>query len=533
MDVRRGPPLSTTALYHSPIGLFDFQADHIARAYVMRDALVAWSTGLGKTHLGMALASLLFEDDEIDLAIYVVEANKVDEWVADLARFTRLDPLKYHGAVAKRERMRTRDIHEVTYPALVTTYETLKADAAVFGDNPRKHPTPGIFLEAVAERRTLVVLDEATKIKNRSSNNHRAMRLVLKHLRKSGSRVMAMSATPVEKNIEDAYNILRLVAPGVMPTVAEFEERYVAYRDEYDRPRFQNVASTPVDEMMSVVPFQTLVRPHLLRKRKTDPDVIEQFPKQVEEITTVKMPKRHLDLIATVEDTFYAQLGDEEDERSLYHTARMLAAWPEALVNAKGKFARQVVEEVGVEGLRAFGSPKADALVDWLRVPVEVQEAQALVFTFYGQAVLPLIEARLASEGWTTATYHGGMTRGEKERQKQRFKDGEAQILLLSDAGARGINLPEATYVAQFEPPTTHAIYEQRMNRNHRIDSDKPSVTSMLMVALDTIDEGLANLMLSRNAASDVVLGDGEADGAFVSAHDRRRLMAASKRKVA
>lgn len=526
----------TAPLYASPIGLYDFQAEHIARGYFQRDGIVAWDTGLGKTHYAMALAALLFEDDLIDVVLVACEKNKVDDWVEDFKKFTRLDVLKFYGATKKRQRMMAKDMHEVDHPVLVSTYETMKNDGVDLDpDNPRKKPRPAALMHAIEGKRVLWVYDEATKLKSRTSQNHKAHKTMVDLTRKVDARVMSLTATPTEKDLEDTYNIARITAPYQMPTVAQFEETYVSSRDIFDNPSFQHKTRLPYmpDE---IIPFDELVAPILLRKRKTDDDVRDQFPEQVEEFTYVKDSPKILELIEIVEEEFAEQveLNDRIDERALFSTVRLLSAWPEAVLHAKGKYSTRVANAVGEKGLRALGSPKTDRLMAYLEPLVEGQGAQTIIFTYFANTILPLLAERLREEGgYTVAEHHGGLSTSEQKKAKADFKEGRAQIFLTSDAGAQGLNLPEADYVVQYDLPLLHSRYIQRMNRNHRIDSTKTSVTSMGFIVLDTVEEAIANTMLRRNKDSDIVLGDTGADEPFISAAARRRMLKRSKKKAA
>jgi len=86
-------------LFYSPIGLYEFQAEAVAHAYLRRNIIGVIDRGLGKTVIMMALAAQLFEDDQIDIVINVAQANKLekDEFPKDWADFTSLRTHRYLG----------------------------------------------------------------------------------------------------------------------------------------------------------------------------------------------------------------------------------------------------------------------------------------------------------------------------------------------------------------------------------------------------------------------------------------------------
>ena len=113
---------------------------------------------------------------------------------------------------------------------------------------------------------------------------------------------------------------------------------------------------------------------------------------------------------------------------------------------------------------------------------------------------------------------------------RRRHRSARDTDLLHERCWAKGINLPEATYLLHYERPPLHSLLVQRADRIHRIDSKAESVWMDSLVARDTIEEGLYNLNLRRNDWSDKLLGDDEAsEMEFISAADRRDLLRIGK----
>lgn len=516
----------TEPLYQSPRGLYDFQAEGVARSYLRPDNLAVWDTGIGKSHLAMALSALLFEDDEIDRVLLICEQNKLDEWVADFGKFTKLEAGLYYGNVKKRAKMR-----EALPQIIVSTYETAKNDVVKYVEvegRKTKAPVPGPLTEAIQGERVLVVYDEMTKLGNRKSQNHKAHDFLVQYLREQGEgRVLGLTATPIERGPDNMYNLGRIFMPGYM-TVAQFEKYYVAARDIFGNySRFKNLS--PEDCERGVTPFSAFFQPIMLRKRKSDPDVVDQFPKTVEEITYVDLGAKHLDFYETVRDL--VPEGDEMAERQMFLLLRQIAGHPMSLLHSEGELAKSIVDSVGAEGLASLGAAKLDRLVEYLKPIVHGQGAQAVVFTFFGPSMIPYIKQGLEEADIKVAINYGQMSKADRAENMAAFKAGKADIFLSSDAGARGINLPEATYAVEYEMSLTHANRTQRMNRIHRIDSEAPSVTFQSFIARDTIEEGIANLVLRRNEWSDQILDDDDPGDGFVSAEMRRELIKKARDK--
>lgn len=513
-------------LYSSPIGLYKFQVTAVVHCYDRLSNLCVYDCGLGKTHVAMATAAMLFEDGLIDHVLVVCEKNKVEEWQADFAKFTALDAALYYGTPAKRAKIR-QHLPQV----IISTYETARNDAAkpisVPGRKSKKL-IPHVLTEALAGKRVLVIYDELTKLGNRGSGLHKAHEVMISRLRSAGEcRVLGLTATPIERSPEDFYNLGRILCPEEVGTVGEFERLYVKDRDIFGNAvKFKNLTADDCDS--GVIPFGQRMKSVMLRKRKTDPDVIEEFPSSVEEFTYIDLDPRHLEFYDVVRDAFDPE--DDLIQRRLFTTMRQIVAHPLSLMHSQGEIGRSIVESVGEEGLRALGSAKTQRLVEYLVPIVHGQGDKVVVFTFFGPSVIPLLRDALEAEGIRCALNYGGLSDAERSHDMALFKQGNKRVLLTSDAGARGINLPEANYVVEYDMALTHANRTQRLNRIHRIDSVHPSVTFQTFIARDTVEEGIARKVLTRNGWSDVLLDDDDPGESFISAADRRTLMARAKR---
>lgn len=518
----------TEPLYHSDLGLYDFQAEDIAKGYLMPSGLVAWDTGTGKSHWAMAISCLLVEDDEIDVVVLIAEKNKIadDEWVGDFEQFTKLDAHRYHGTGRQKRLEKLPEFPRV----IITTYETAKADLVKMETVPGKRTkafSPGPLSEMIGDRRPLVIFDESTKIKNRSSATYKAMYWwVNRYLRKRypKTRAWGLTATPLETGWEDAFNQARLLWPPSMPTVEYFEQTFVSSRDPYNRPTYRR-------ERMPE--FVSMFRPIILRRRKTDPELIDQFPKMVEDARHFVMGDEQRKFYEMVEEIGFP-LDAEEPEPGMLTLMRQIAGHPASILFSQGMFAQVLAQEFGADYLRSIPSVKTEGLVDYLTPIIHGQGDKALTFTFFGQSVLPLLAEALREKKMEVFTHHGGQTSHDQELARTKFRkyDGPA-VFLTSDAGSRGINMPEATYVVEYESALTYALRKQRIDRIHRIISTAPTTNAMTFFLDHTVEARLALNMSERNAQSDMLLGDDEDGGEhFLTAAERKDALRIARSSV-
>lgn len=508
-------------LFHSPRGLYPYQQDGIAQAYLSGAVAMVFDVGLGKGVAAIATAAMLFEDDAIDYCLVVCERNKVIDWIREFARFTDLEPaLRYHDlSPAKRRELREAGLA----PVIVSTYETMRADLAKWGPNRRKDPEPGPLAVTLAGKRILLVLDEATKVRSRTSLAHRAFAwTVNKWLRRRGEcKVLALTATPIESGVEDFYNIVRIIDPDLAGTVASFEANYVLARDEYGAVvRYCNLDDDDPIRDPGVPTFHDKVSPILLRKRKTDPDVRELFPTPIEEFVSRPLESKHAAFYREVAKAF----GDEDDlGAQLFTVLRQIAAHPMSLTRSQGGIQQALVAEVGHAGLEAIPASKADWLVEHL-APVVAQGDQALCFSFFGPSVIPLLAERLAEEGISCAQHYGAQSNSQNQAALDDFAERRVSVLLSSDAGSRGVNLPGASHLIQFELPFLTSTYAQRMGRASRVGAGGDVVVNVGFIAEGTVEHGVPKVLWRRGEQSDRVLGDLGAEG-HLTAEARHRLM--------
>lgn len=456
------------------------------------------------TVISMAVAAMLWEDGLLDQVLIVAEANKVRDWAdEDFPAWTTMTTGRYMGP--RRERL-LEDPPQV----LVTTYETGRLDAAVF-KHARKSKGwaitgPGPLAEFLADRRTLIVFDEETKLRGRSSRVHIAWSYLVNRWlagkRKNRPMILGLTGTKMESRPEDHYNVNRVTMLPRSPLVKTFERDYHGEVDEWGTVKtYRNLDEATCEP--GVTPLSLLYADATIRKRKSDPDVIGHFPAKMENPSRfVPLGKMHRDFYDTIVDV----LGEEQINVGM-GLLRQIAAAPEALLASKGEMSKAVVAEVGANALRKMGSAKIDETIRWLE---EGGDQQSVIFTFYGQSVLPVLHERLREEGYAVSLCHGQMSSAARQTSQNAYKAGETQVFLSSDAGARGLNLGVGSLLLHFEMPLLAAIYHQRSDRIHRANSTHPSVTIDSLIAKDTIEEHIWELVLKRDAWAEAVEDNSE-----------------------
>ena len=93
-----------------------------------------------------------------------------------------------------------------------------------------------------------------------------------------------------------------------------------------------------------------------------------------------------------------------------------------------------------------------------------------IVFLNYRDSV-ERTAAFLAGEGFIVSTYHGGLDQRQREEAVYRFANGSTNVLVSTDLGSRGLDIPGVENVVHYHLPETVENYTHRVGRTARWDN--------------------------------------------------------------
>ncbi len=93
--------------------------------------------------------------------------------------------------------------------------------------------------------------------------------------------------------------------------------------------------------------------------------------------------------------------------------------------------------------------------------------AKALIFTSRADQVAN-ITAKLKYHNVECATLHAKNTKQERKAAIDRFRAGKCPVLVTSDLGARGLDIPDITYIVQMDFPSNSDFFIHRAGRTAR-----------------------------------------------------------------
>lgn len=422
-------------------------------------ACLADDMGLGKTVTLIALHLHRGGEGGSGPTLVVCPASLLGNWEAEIRRFAP-------GVAVRRHHGSARDLADVSDGFVLTTYGTMRNDAALLAEVPWD----------------LVVADEAQHIKNSRSAAARALRTI-----PSAARV-ALTGTPVENDLTELWSILDWAIPGLLGS----------------RNAFRKVWAGPIEsglEPTKARQFADLIGPFLLRRRKSDPGIAPELPAKTETDHVLGLTREQVVLYETLvrESMRRIEEADEETRRGL--VLKLLTGLKQ-ICNHPAHFLRQ-------PNPKLRGRSEKLELLDELVGTVVAEDGAVLVFTQY-VAMARLLERHLATTGVPHQFLHGGTPVRERDAMVLRFQAGEIPVFLLSlKAGGTGLNLTRADHVIHFDRWWNPAVEDQATDRAYRIGQTRP-VQVHRCITQGTIEERIAELLTRKRSLADSVLARGE-----------------------
>jgi superfamily II DNA or RNA helicase len=330
-----------------------------------------------------------------------------------------------------------------------------------------------------------VVLDEAQNIKNPQAKQSQAAR----HL-KAGFR-MALTGTPVENRLSELWSILEFLNPGFLGGQQFFQRRFAIPIEKYgDRDSLQQLRS--------------LVRPFILRRLKTDREIIQDLPEKQEMTVFCGL--------SAEQATLYQQLVDEslktiEEAEGIQRHGLILTL----LLKLKQvcNHPAHYLKETRLQ--RAERSGKLLRLQEMLE-EVLAEGDRTLIFTQFaewGKLLQPYLQRKLGDE---VLFLYGSTSRDRRQEMVDRFQndpEGPRILILSLKAGGTGLNLTRANHVFHVDRWWNPAVENQATDRAFRIGQQR-NVQVHKFVCTGTLEERINDIIESKKQLAEQTVDAGE-----------------------
>jgi SNF2 family DNA or RNA helicase len=446
-------------------------------------ALLCDEVGLGKTiEAGMILLELLMRKLARRVLV-LTPSSLVEQWRAELARKFGISVVTPEDEAFKAE----GDVAWAGHERILASYHKV-----------RREPYRSLVTD---QEWDVVIIDEAHHFRNRNT----VLWKFASALRKKYA--LLLTATPVQNNLDELYNLVTLLQPGLLSTAKRFTQQFVDRRDKL-MPRNLDQLHGLLAEAM-VRNRRSNVSVGLTRRYAHTLPVLPSPPERELYDRATAFVKEHL---RTASD------GSEE-RRSPALFSRMALVTLQKELGSSSLAAAETLERLATSArvpapelarlrdlaaqARATGNAKITALLQLARE----WDDKLLVFTQFRRAQEQIVVA-LQAAGQPVAHFHGGMTRLEKEAAVQAFQR-DARILVSTESGSEGRNLQFCHALCNFDLPWNPMRIEQRIGRLSRIGQTR-DVRVFNLLAAGTIEADILRVLEAKINLFELVVGEVE-----------------------
>ena len=433
-------------------------------------ACLADDMGLGKTiQLIAFLLHLKAQKRWKDPFLLVCPTSVLGNWEREIGRFApKLKVLMHHGSGRKQSKSFVQAAAE--FDIVLTSYALVHRDEA--------------FLTRVDWQG--VVLDEAQNIKNPEARQSQTVRRLQAKCR------IALTGTPLENRLLELWSILDFLNPGYLGSRAFFQKRF----------------ATPIERYGDTASLQTLrslAQPFILRRTKTDRDIIQDLPEKQETTVFCNLTTEQAALYEkTVQDSLAAVDAAEGIQRHGIILATLTKL--KQICNHPAQFLKQ---SVLTSPLQRSGKLKR---LEELLEEALAEGDRALIFTQFAE-MGKLLQRYLSEDLKREALLlYGGTSKAQREAMIDRFQNdpqGPRLFILSLKAGGVGLNLTRANHVFHFDRWWNPAVENQATDRVFRIGQTR-NVQVHKFVCTGTLEERIHEMIESKKALADQVIGGGE-----------------------
>jgi SNF2 family DNA or RNA helicase len=416
-------------------------------------AMLCDEVGLGKTvEAGLVLSELLMRG-VVRSVLVLTPPSLITQWQGEMRR-------KFGIELVIHDNPAFRDLGSgawAVHDRVIVSQHTAKRE-------PHR--------SAILSRKwDMVIVDEAHHLRNRTT----AVWKFASELQKQF--ILLLTATPVQNNLEELFNLVTLLEPGLLSTQRDFSRRFISKGDK--------LTPKNVDQLHS------LLSEVMIRNRRSTVGL--QFTRRYARTESVALTSSETALYGAVAAMVREQLNTEKRasainrmtlitlQMALGSSSSAAGAMLENLLEKPilPTAQRQALIELSKQASLQDQSAKAQRLLGLL----EEFPDKLVVFTQF-RATQEMLRRRLAEAGHDVAVFHGSLTRLEKESAIEHFWE-RARLLICTESGSEGRNLQFAHGLCNFDMPWSPMKIEQRIGRLSRI-GQKSDVHVFNLVAAGT-----------------------------------------------
>ena len=456
-------------------------------------ACLADDMGLGKTVQAISILLDWRQDPARRLPTLIVcPVSVLGNWRREIHRFApELRVELHHGKSRARSEEALNDILDEV-DVLLTSYSLLQRDEELLGTRQFEG----------------VILDEAQNIKNPNTRQSRAAR----NLR--GKFRLVLTGTPLENRPLDLWSIMDFLNQGLLGSKTSFTR---TLEHPIVKQRSQGSMST----------LGRLVHPFVLRRLKTDPEIISDLPEKTEQVVMSRLTREQVVLYEAI---VRKGMGEVEQAAEGIQRRGIILTTLLRLKQICNHPTHFLMDGSSLPGR----SGKMDLLTEMVEEALDEGD-RCLIFTQFKE-MGSLIKTHLENTLKQNVLFlHGSVPQKGREEMVLWFQSGaedSPKIFVLSlKAGGTGLNLTMANRVFHFDRWWNPAGEDQATDRAFRI-GQRRDVFVHKFVGTGTLEERIQEMLERKRAVARSLLGGGENWITELSNKDLRRLLILDRKEA-
>jgi non-specific serine/threonine protein kinase len=439
-------------------------------------ACLADDMGLGKTIQVIALLNYLRSKRQ-EKALLIVPASLIGNWMSEIAKFApSLNYIVIHPSEHKNLAKLDSGCVE-GYDLVITTYGMLVKYA---------------WLNEITW--DSLILDEAQAIKNPGTKQTKSVKQL------KASYKIAMTGTPIENRLSDLWSLFDFLNKGLLGSAKEF----AAFT--------KNLADSPE----GYAKLKQVVSPFILRRLKTDKNVIADLPEKIEMKTYADLTKKQVLLYNKLVKDLKEKLETTEEgiERKGLVLSSLLKL--KQICNHPDQFLGQVSYSEEESGKYARLREICETIYE--------KRERVLIFTQFKEITEPLKDFLETVFQHPGLVLHGATAVNKRKELVAKFQGADyVPFMVLSiKAGGVGLNLTSANHVIHFDRWWNPAVENQATDRAFRIGQRK-NVIVHKFITKGTIEEKIDLMIEDKTKLTQDILPDMQEN--WLTEMDNKQLM--------
>jgi SNF2 family DNA or RNA helicase len=341
-----------------------------------------------------------------------------------------------------------------------------------------------------ARQYDMIIVDEAHHLKNRTTQNWKLVNSLKKRF------ILLLTATPVENNLMELYNLITLLKPGQLETATSFREKFMKRGDPTD-PRNRSLLKELLGQVM-------------IRNTRALAGI--NIPPRFAQTIRIEPTKAETAFYERLE-TLIMSLNEKKQGKGKMIVKNLLAQAGSSPKAVEATLTRMLEKEDYLldheRELRAvktlcrttLDTPKNKALLKLIKATKE----KIIVFVKYKGTIEHLADF-LEWNNIDFSLFHGGINNQKKDAAIEAFAN-TTQVLLTTEIGGEGRNLQFCSRMVNYDLPWNPMKIEQRIGRIHRIGQEK-EVQIFNFCAVGSLEDYILDILDRKINMFEMVIGE-------------------------